>query len=91
MTDKQSTRMSELERRLEYAKRIRKAFGYGGTADHEDIQSILKEFQDEVIREFSDNVIHELEELHEALCPDDDWFTAEKVCECITIVKGVEV
>lgn len=35
-------------------------------------------------------IVEQLEELHESLCPDDDWFTAEKVYECITIVKGVQ-
>ena len=36
MTEKISNRTPELERRLEYAKRIRKAVDYKGTADHED-------------------------------------------------------
>ena len=91
MTEKISTRTSELERRLEYAKRIRKAVDYKGTTDHEDVQSILLKFQEEITKEVADKIVEQLEELHESLSPDDDWFTAEKVYECIAIVKGVEV
>ena len=40
--------------------------------------------------EVCDRIVEQLEEMHESLCPDDDWFTAEKVYECIAIVKGVQ-
>lgn len=62
MTDKISTRTPELKRRLEYAKRIRKAVDYKGTADHEDVQSILRKFQEEITKEFTDRIVEQLEE-----------------------------
>lgn len=62
MTEKISTRTPELERRLEYAKRIRKAVDYKGTADHEDVQSILRKFQEEITKEFTDRIVERLEE-----------------------------
>ena len=98
MTEKISTRTPELERRLEYAKRIRKAVDYKGTADHEDVQSILKEFQDEVIREFSDRIVEKLEseiKWMKMLTIETCSLEAEShLCglnKAIDIVKGVEV
>ena len=77
--ERQIKHLPELERRLEYAKRIRKAVDYKGTADHEDVQSILCKFQEEIIKEFTDRIVEQLEAMQnfemrtgKSYCPDAD-------------------
>ena len=53
---------AEIERRQEYTRRIVKAVNYKGNADHEDVPSILREFQEEIIKELTDKVVEQLEE-----------------------------
>lgn len=92
MTEKISTRTPELERRLEYAKRIRKAVDYKGTADHEDVQSILRKFQEEITKEFTDRIVERLErrayETADWLC--GGTMKAVELTDAIEIVKGVQ-
>ena len=100
MTEKISTRTPELERRLEYAKRIRKAVDYKGTADHEDVQSILRKFQEEITKEFTDRIVEQLEKLrqeypYKVVGEYDTYSTyneAWSYCSdrAIAIVKGVQ-
>lgn len=97
MTDKLSTRTPELERRLEYAKRIRKVFGYEGTADHEDVQSILRKFQEEITKELTDRIVGQLEELADdrrkywEIYGDDEVIDlVAEYNEVIASVKGIQ-
>ena len=93
MTDKISTGTPELKRRLEYAKRIRKAVDYKGTADHEDVQSILRKFQEEITKEFTDRIVEQLEECSVTYCKEYGYAEDENVLylpDAIEIVKGAQ-
>lgn len=100
MTDKISARTPELERRLECAKQIRKAVDYKGTADHEDVQSILRKFQEEITKEFTDRIVERLEKLRQEypykVVGEYDTYSTynEAWSDCsdraIAIVKGVQ-
>lgn len=52
------------EKRTEYCLRLQKAFEYKGSNDHEDIPSILKDYEDLIMnRYYKDSVVLTLEEL----------------------------
>ena len=74
------------QKRKEYCLRIQKAFEYKGTNDHEDIPSILKDYEDLIMnRYFIDSVVLSRELYNEMV--DDVKVSKEKIARIIDCTK----
>lgn len=84
---------AEIERRQEYTRRIVKAVNYKGNADHEDVPSILREFQEEIIKELTDKIVEQLEEASHWTEPhyDEDGYSCDDEYEVITLDIAIEI
>ena len=76
-----------MKRRQEYTRRIIKAVNFKGDGDHEDVPSILYEFQEEIIKEHNDKIVKQLEEMRDKA---DNYQAASCTSDEINYYTGLE-